>query len=192
MKFKPLVILLVIFLLSGVAATSKAYSGDICSEDKCYVFSGRFCTVFYEEGVDLERVNRRINLRFSDFYSARRYAKKADLSTDEILSGKFDAIFAKVGEILDMYPSKVHVAVNIYKTQEGLDEAYEGIFSEKNSTVSFYVYKTNTIYTTERAITEGILAHEMAHCIIDHYFVILPPRKIQEMLAVYADVHLKD
>ena len=91
-----------------------------------------------------------------------------------------------------MYPSKIHVAINIYKTREGLDAVYEKFFNEPNKAKSFYLYKTNTIYTTEEAIAENILAHEMAHCIIDHYFVILPPKKIQEMLAVFADVHLKD
>ena len=140
----------------------------------------------------MKLVNRRINLRFSDFYSPRTYREKADMSMEEILSDKFDAVFMKVQEILDMFPSKVHVAINVYKDKTGLNEAYEDIFHEPNTAESFYIYKTNIIYTTERAIREGLLAHEMAHCIIDHYFVILPPRKVQEMLAIYADVHLKD
>lgn len=180
------VLLVICFVLS---LADEAYSQD---REERNIFSSRFCTVFYEEDVDLNIVNRRVNLRFSDFYSPRRYREKIDLSTKDILSEKFDSVFARVEEILDMYPSKIHVAVNIYKARNGLDRAYEEIFNEPNTAESFYVYKTNTIYATERGVTEGILAHEMAHCIIDHYFVILPPRKIQEMLAVYADVHLKD
>ncbi len=156
------------------------------------VFSSRFCTISYEDDVDLNVVNRRLNLKFADFYSPRRFTQKPDSSTQDILSEKLDAIFVRVEDILDMHSPRIHVAINIYKTIEGLDAAYEDIFHEPNTAVSFYVYKTNTIYTTERGIKEDILAHEMAHCIIDHYFVILPPRKIQEMLAAYADVHLKD
>lgn len=156
------------------------------------VFSTRFSTVFYGKEVDLRRVNRGINLSFSDFYNPRRYSRIADLSTEDILSEKFDAIFSRVEEILDMYPSRIHMTINIYKTADELDAVYEEIFNEPNTAPSFYIYKTNTIYTMESAISERILAHEMAHCIIDHYFVILPPRKIQEMLAAYADVHLKD
>ena len=163
-----------------------------CYEAEWDVFSSRFCTVFYEEGVNLKTVNRRINLRFSDFYNARRFRTKVDLSIEETVAEKFDAIFARVEDILDMFPSKINVTVRIYKNRNGLDAVYEEIFNEPNKAVSFYIYKTNTIYTTERDVKEGILAHEMAHCIIDHYFVILPPRKIQEMLAIYADVHLKD
>ncbi len=161
-------------------------------EEECGIFSTRFCTVFYENGVDLKVINRRINLRFSDFYNPRRFTKEADFSIEEILSEKFDAIFYRVEDILDMHPPKIEVRLNIYKDRSGLDKAYEEIFDEPNRASSFYIYKTNAIYTTEKAITEAILAHEMAHCIIDHYFVILPPRKIQEMLAAYADVHLKD
>lgn len=186
MKFKAGFILLTTCLICAI--TANAYS----QEGEWNIFSSRFCVVFYEEGVNLDAVSRRINLRFSDFYSARQYREKADFPIEDIVAEKFDAIFTKVQDILDMYPSKIHVTINIYKNSDGLNTAYEEIFNEPGTAPSFYIYKTNTIYTTENAIREGILAHEMAHCIIDHYFVILPPRKIQEMLAAYADVHLKD
>lgn len=161
-------------------------------EENRGVFSSRFCTVFYENDVDLKKVNMRLNLGFAKFYSPMGYKEKQGDSADGAISYKFDAIFNRAEEILDMYPQKIHVAVNIYKTQEGLDEAYKEFFDESNKAVSFYVYKTNTIYTIESQLNENIVAHEMAHCIIDHYFVILPPVKIQEMLAAYVDMHLKD
>jgi hypothetical protein len=161
-------------------------------EDKWNVFSTRFCTVFYEKGAELKIINRRINLSFPDFYSPRSFKKEPGLAVEDIVSDKMDAIFNRVEELLDMYPARIHVAIYVYKNKEDLDGIYEEFFHEPNTAVSFYIYKTNSIYTTESAASESILAHEMAHCIIDHYFVILPPRKIQEMLAAYADVHLKD
>lgn len=185
MNFKRAFILLIV---CSICASIDAYS----QEEGWDVFSSRFCTVFYEKEVNLKSVNSLINLSFSDFYNPRQFRKKADLSIEEILSGKFDAVFSRVEEILDMYPSKIHVTINIYKTKDGLDEAYWEIFNEPNEALSFYIYKTNTIYTIEDVISESILAHEMAHCIIDHYFVILPPKKIQEMLAAYADLYLED
>lgn len=187
MKIKKALFLISAFIL--VSLVKYAYS----QKEEPGVFLTRFCTVFYEEGVDLQRVNRSINLRFSDFYYPNGHRERdAGLSTEDMLSEKFDAIFARVQDILDMYTSKIHITINIYSDNHGLDAAYEEIFDSPNKAKSFYVYKTNILYTTPEAITEGILAHEMAHCIIDHYFVILPPRKIQEMLAVYADIHLKD
>ena len=180
-----------LLLISAILLTNLVENAFSQGEPR--VFSTRFCTVFYEEGVDLQKVNRRIDLKFSDLYFSKVSRQDGTgLSAEDMLSKKFDAIFSRVQDILDMYPSKIHITVNIYRDNRGLDAAYEKLFNELNITRSFYVYKTNILYTTQDAITENILAHEMAHCIVDHYFVILPPRKIQEMLAVYADVHLKD
>ncbi len=186
MKVKKHLILIVIIYLS-ISAKS-VYS----QEENRKIFSSKFCTIFYENDVDLRKVNKRINLGFSNFYSPRSYKESPGISLEDIISDKFDAIFNKAEEILDMYPARIHVAINIYKTQKELNKAYEEFFNEPNKAVSFYIYKTNTIYTIESQLNENILSHEMAHCIIDHYFVILPPRKVQEMLAVYVDVHLKD
>lgn len=186
MKRKIIFILSVIFYIS--LCGKMAYS----QEEEKGVFSSKFCTIFYENGVDLKKVNKSLNLRLSNFYSPGAYRENPGLSAEDMISGKFDAIFNKAEEVLDMYPSKIHVAINIYKSQEALDKAYEGFFNEPNTAVSFYVYKTNTVYMTESAVNVNILSHEMAHCIIDHYFVILPPIKIQEMLAAYVDLHLED
>lgn len=186
MKYKISFILLIIFCI------------DLCGwmafaqEEEKGAFSSNFCTIFYGKEVDLKKVNRRLNPGFANFYSPRNYKESPGVSIEDTLSDKFDAIFNKAQDILDMYPAKIHVAINIYKNQEELNRAYEEFFNEPNKAISFYIYKTNTIYTIESQLTENILAHEMAHCIIDHYFVILPPKKIQEMLAVYVDVHLKD
>ncbi|PIP68005.1 MAG: hypothetical protein CO035_00535 [Candidatus Omnitrophica bacterium CG_4_9_14_0_2_um_filter_42_8] len=186
MKYKVIFILLSIFYISLTG--NKGYA----QEEERSVFASKFCTIFYENDVDLKKVSRRLNLGFSNFYSPRNYKESPGISIQDIIADKFDAIFNRTEEILDMYPARIHVTINIYKTQEELNKIYEEFFNEPNNAVSFYIYKTNTIYTIESKLTENILAHEMAHCIIDHYFVMLPPRKIQEMLAVYVDVHLKD
>lgn len=186
MRLKKYLTLLIILYASF-------FAGNVYSqEENRNMFSSKFCTIFYDNDVDLKRVNRNINLSFPDFYSPGAYREDAGLSIEGIISDKFDAIFNKAEELLDMYPARIHVAINIYKTRETLDEVYEEFFNEPNKAISFYIYKTNTIYTLESELNENILAHEMAHCIIDHYFVILPPIKIQEMLSAYVDVHLKD
>jgi len=186
MKYRVFFILSIVFYINLCGKTG--YSQE---EDMSF-FSSKFCSVSYENNVDLRKVNRRLNLGFSNFYSPRSHKESPGISTADIVSDKLDAIFNRVEDILDMYPEKIHVTVNIYKTREELNEVYEGFFNEPNKAISFYIYKTNTIYTIESQLNENILSHEMAHCIIDHYFVILPPKKIQEMLAVYVDVHLKD
>ena len=36
----------------------------------------------------------------------------------------------------------------------------------------------------------GMLAHELAHAIIDHYLTVRPPAQTAEILARYVDSHL--
>jgi hypothetical protein len=186
MTYKKGFIIFSVFYIAGFSAL--AYP----QEENGNSFSSRFCTVFYENDVNLKKVNIRMNPGFSNFYSPRNYKENPCILTEDIISNKLDAIFNRAEEILDMYPAEIHVSINVYKTQEGLNKAYEEFFNEPNKEISFYIYKTNTIYTAESQLNENMLAHEMAHCIIDHYFIIMPPRKIQEMLAVYVDMHLKD
>jgi len=186
MVYKKSFIIFSIFYIASFSAL--AYP----QEENRNSFSSKFCTVCYENDVNLKKVNIRVNPEFSNFYSPRNYKENPGILIEDIISNKLDAIFNRAEEILDMYPAKIHVAINIYKTQEELNKVYEEFFNEPNKAVSFYIYKTNTIYTVESRLNENMLAHEMAHCIIDHYFIIMPPKKIQEMLAVYVDIHLKD
>jgi predicted Zn-dependent protease len=47
-----------------------------------------------------------------------------------------------------------------------------------------------TIYTSEQDISDSVIAHEIGHAVVDHFFTVKPPEKIGEMLAQYVDVHL--
>ena len=41
-----------------------------------------------------------------------------------------------------------------------------------------------------RDLSAGMLAHECAHAIVDHYLAVRPPRATAEILARYVDGHL--
>jgi hypothetical protein len=91
-----------------------------------------------------------------------------------------------------MYPRNDKLLIKIYKSLSELDGVYLEIFQDEKSYYAFYIHKFNTVFACEEKISESVMAHEMAHAIIDHYFPILPPRKVQEILATYVDYHLKD
>ena len=50
----------------------------------------------------------------------------------------------------------------------------------------------NTIYVNVDDTQEEILAHEMAHAIIDHYLLVRPPAAAAEILARYVHTHIYD
>ena len=56
--------------------------------------------------------------------------------------------------------------------------------------MAWYLYQYHSIYINLEDLHEGILAHEMAHSIIDHYLIIRPPGATAEILARYVDSHL--
>ncbi len=153
---------------------------------------GNYCEIFYFNEKDLKKIDRKINISFISL----RYGETTTIIKNRNLSEKVrvkcDTIFKKAEEILDMYPRRIKVRINIYSNKNQLDEKYYEMFKEENKAVSFYIYKTNTIYISLEDVSEAVLAHEMAHCIIDHYFVILPPIKVKEILATHVDIQLTE
>ena len=51
------------------------------------------------------------------------------------------------------------------------------------------IHALKTIYVNANDLNEDMLAHEMAHAIVDHYLLFRPPFATGEILAQYADVH---
>jgi hypothetical protein len=84
------------------------------------------------------------------------------------------------------------ININIYPDQKKLHAAYYDMFQETCQLRAWYLYEKNTIYINAGDMNEGILAHEMAHAIIDHFLSVRPPAATAEILARYVDAHLFD
>lgn len=181
---KKVFILIALSILCSPAAFAQDASSD------WQTIESKFFTIQYESDVNLRRAERRIHIRAIDLPGGKRYAASRDYAQN--LANKFDLLFMKAQQILNMYPSGIRVNVKLFKRVSGLREEYKRIFSSPTNIISFYIFKYNTVYLSEDTIREGVVAHEFAHSIIDHYFTIMPPRKVQEILATYVDAHLKD
>jgi hypothetical protein len=82
------------------------------------------------------------------------------------------------------------VTVNVYHNKKQLHAAYWRIYKKPCKLRAWYIYEYNTIYINVGDLHEGMLAHEMAHSIIDHYLTVRPPGATAEILARYVDSHL--
>jgi len=120
------------------------------------------------------------------------FAAAAISSAEEKVSYRMDVLLERVERVLDIYPPKVSVNVRIYKTRGDLSEAYYNIMGVRGDYKSFYVNKLQTIYISEQDMDDSIMAHEIGHVVVDHYFNVIPSEKIREMLATYVDLHLED
>lgn len=188
----------IILILSVAISFSRL--GDIClstdyswlKETGWKVIESRYCTILLHPDVNMERVNKKIKIRF---YSLDEGAfSPKGKSIQEQLTEKVERVFKKVQRVLDMYPNKINLNLKIFRTQAQLDEEYAKVFGSTDGMlrISYYIHKYSTIFTTEQAIKEGVLAHEMGHAIADHYFLVNPSEKIKELLAQYAEIHLED
>ncbi|MDD5644394.1 MAG: hypothetical protein PHO00_02950 [bacterium] len=188
-----------------------ALSSYIAAEKKCAVTSGD--TLLRRENL-LERDNnwKKIDTAYFEIYvrpdaNLKSMEKKLKKRTfffsakptpsyikdyEEKIAYRTDIIFNKAKQLLGMAPRCKDIKIFVFRDGKELGDEYYYIFGEKRKYQAFYIHKFRTIYTTEADISDSVLAHEMGHVIVDHYFVVRPPEKVREMLSIYVDEHLED
>lgn len=115
---------------------------------------------------------------------------------------RVDALFEKVQEILGMNKKMKKPIVKIYSNKKQLHTAYSSIYgksyrcyddhcsTQSSAPRAWYIYEYNTIYINVDDVHEGMMAHEMAHSIIDHFLHVRPPKATAEILGRYVERHL--
>ncbi len=169
-------------------AVAPAWASEASDFEGWKRLDSRYCTIWIDPAVGVEQVSRRI----STWRVRPQVAIPKGANLEEQLGAKCDTIFRRVEEVLDMVPPGMHVTVRIAREQGQISHSHESRYGQGTDAVAFYVFENNTIYAACPNLSESVLAHEMAHAIIDHYFGVRPPRKVEEMLAIYADENLRD
>jgi len=153
-------------------------------------FESKYCTIYLEPGVDARRVQRRLNQRSFYTYASSRPDRSA--SDDEKIAYRMDILLERAKDILGIYPPRMNLKIKIFRTRQELNDEFTRIVKRVEGIRSFYVHQQETIYLSEPDLSDSILAHEMGHAIVDHYFQVVPPAKLGEMIAQYVDLHLED
>ena len=108
-----------------------------------------------------------------------------------MLIQKSDAIFERAQEILDMRKKfKTRTIINIYPDSKELKKAYSIIYKGQCRIRAWYRFRNNSVYINADDVHAGMLAHELAHGIIDRFLLVKPPSETAEILARYVDSHL--
>jgi hypothetical protein len=104
---------------------------------------------------------------------------------------RVDDIMWKVQSTLDMHPD-IHITIRLHPDHESIKAAFRQFTVTGNVPLAFYSHRRKTIFVNVEGVTDGVLAHEMAHAVINFYFPVPPPAKMQEILAQYVDLHIWD
>ena len=167
-------------LLCGVILSTQA-RGEV------NVHHCRFSTIHYEEPGHLERFAQRVQPSALTLSLNQIFMGNAKL-TPEAKAGRYvDQLFQRVQAILEMSKPGLKVKIKVFQNQTALSGEFEKIVGKPTQAPAFYWKETNTIYLQLEQISTGILAHEMAHAVIAHFFIITPPEKVLELLCQYVD-----
>ena len=117
---------------------------------------------------------------------------KNDSDIRSVIKDGIDSLFLEVCDALDIaiksYRGRLVVfpdIIEVSKVASGSAQIVEA------NLPSIYVPSNNTIYISFKDVTAGMLAHEMAHAVISAYFVVVPPTRVQEILAGYVEYSIR-
>lgn len=131
------------------------------------LFSTKYSIIHYSDYKDMDDFLWRLSGQHVDF-----------LNNPQLASSRIDRIVDRIQAILGIIPRDLRF--NIYLRRGMLD----------NDMKAFYDYKTKSIYISVDYASDGVLAHEIGHAIINNYFPSHLPSKMQEILMQYIDNYL--
>lgn len=157
------------------------------SEEK---ITSRYARIFYETDETLRLFNRRVKLGSLSSILKRKYS--GELTVERQVSEKIDIIVDRVKAILDMYPKNFRIDIKITADSNLVQSIYKKRYFKDVEFIAFYSPQERAIYISAEDAKSNVLAHELAHSIIDQYFGVAAPVKIHEILAQYVDENFEE
>ena len=131
------------------------------------IFKTKYTTIHYKDDKDL-----------SDFLW-RLGGTRIDFARDkDMASNRVDRIIERVETIIDMRPKDLNIDVYLQRGDLKYNE------------VAFYQYKNSSVYLSVDKASDGVFAHEITHAIVNRYFGVSTPSKMQEIITQYVDKYL--
>ncbi len=152
--------------------------------------STKYTTVSYRDESLLRSLNKRIRLGSLDYLLKRRVS--GELSLQDQVSGKIDTIVERVETILEMRPKNFRVDIIVVPTSDDVKALYKRKYRRDVNFIAFYSPVEKSIYISADEAKSKILAHELAHAVIDQYFGMAAPAKIHELLADYVTKNFEE
>lgn len=174
---KTVLLFLLLFILP---LPSTAHTGEIKSRYATLHFTARHLLHDFNDQI---RLGRKLNF----------IARKKDIVTieDEVLA-KIDTIIEKAEVILDMFPDNLHIHIVLLETSADVNRLYKQKYGKKANHIAYYSLSEDTIYISVSDARLKVLAHEIGHAIVDHYFEVRPPYTIHELMAQFTEKHIND
>ncbi len=159
----------------------------------------RYATLRYQSLEDLQKIHKKLNCAPKGEIIKSLFCRLDPNNLEDNIIKKIDALYERTQDILGMHKNMKKVTIILYSNKDQLRSSYSRTCNKSthaygHSSVprAFFIYKLNNIYVNVEDLHEGILAHEMAHFIVDNFLSLQPPKPTSEILARYVDKHLFD
>lgn len=171
---KAIFLLIFLFCLSRFSAAQPA--------ELVRVSQAKYFNVYSPEGADLLKLIQRLNIR-SEHLLLKSSSAPGQERLQDALAEIVDALFLETSDILHMYLYSFKGNIRFCEDQDQLNGFSRKFFERDLRKPSFYTRDTNSIYINIRDARAELLAYEIARAIISHYYAVLPPEEVQEILA---------
>ncbi len=123
----------------------------------------------------------------------RRMIRKKNIVTveDEVIA-KIDLIIEKAEVVLNMFPDNMKITVVLLPNKSAVARVYKQNYGKNVSHIAYYSLSQDTIYISVRNARLRVLAHEVGHAVVDHYFKVRPPYNMHELMAQFTEKHISD
>jgi len=148
----------------------------------------RFTTIIYEDEALLRKFNNEIHLGSLSYLLKNKHS----ITVSDEVANKVDVLIEKVVTILEMFPRDVRFSIVLLASDNEVQSIYRTKYRRNVDYIAFYYPRDKTIFISVSDVRLGVLAHEIAHVIIDSYYGVRTPTKIHEVLAQYVEEHLRD
>ncbi|MFC1830814.1 hypothetical protein ACFL0S_02185 [Thermodesulfobacteriota bacterium] len=162
---------------------------EVLADDSQYQIKTKYTYLVFNSVEDMVVFNRKINYPSGSFFK-RFFSNQSAAEAKNELVEKVDLLFEKVLLILGMDNQIKKIRVRLLSNEEQLEEVFKKIFQKEKNVRAWYVYELNSVFLHVGDVNAGMLAHELGHAIIDHFFSVQPPRATAEILTGYVDDHL--
>ena len=104
--------------------------------------------------------------------------------TLETIIDRHESLFEVVCKKLDIYLKNSKTTVRIVTSLEQLRAEYKRYVPGSNKAVTaFYSHQDKTIWYSQERLSYGIVLHETAHAVMDHYFIRPIPAGVDELVS---------
>lgn len=148
-----------------------------------------YATISYDNDDVLSKFNKKIYLSRQLRLMLRN--KKIFTVQDEV-KGKVDLVVEKIESVLEMFPDVLYFNMNVLETSGDVQKVYQTKYGRRVDHIAYYSLKEKTIYISTEDANLRVMAHEIGHVVIDHYYKTPTPSKIHEVLAQYAEKYVAE